>query len=226
MRLARGLHHGGKLRLALAGQRDDLTHLQRAEDLDGFGVAAVQVVAAGLLLLLRQISAQLGVLDQLGGRVVARRSKGGDVTLELGAQRAHFLLETLDVAHLADDGAVRLELREGLLDQADGIVEAIHGQHVDGHVVAGLELGNQRIRACGRQPRHLVRVHRGRPLHHGVADVVDATPASAPRELGVLARGEVHVRFAVELDHLLQHNGARRHIDAQRQGLGGENDLD
>ena len=43
-----------------------------------------------------------------------------------------------------------------------------------------------------------------------------------PGELGVLAGGQLGVRLAVELDQPLQHDGAGRHVDAQREGLGGE----
>ena len=32
--------------------------------------------------------------------------------------------------------------------------------------------------------------------------------------------------FAVELDHALEHHGARREVDAERQRLGGEHDRD
>ncbi len=55
---------------------------------------------------------------------------------------------------------------------------------------------------------------------------VDAAPAGPPGELGVLPRRDVGVRLAVPLDELLEHHRAGRHVDAQRQGLGGEDDLD
>ena len=66
----------------------------------------------------------------------------------------------------------------------------------------------------------------GRPDHHGVPLDVDAPAAGAPGELGVLPRGQVDVRLAVELDQPFQHHAAGRHVDAQRQRLGGEDRLD
>ena len=46
-----------------------------------------------------------------------------------------------------------------------------------------------------------------------------------PGELGVLPRCDGHPRLAVELLELLEHDGAGRHVDAEREGLGGEDDL-
>ena len=66
----------------------------------------------------------------------------------------------------------------------------------------------------------------GRPQHDGVADVVDAPPAGPPGELGVLARGEELVALAGELGQLLDHDRTSRHVDPEREGLGGEDDLD
>ena len=55
---------------------------------------------------------------------------------------------------------------------------------------------------------------------------VDAAAAGPPGELGVLPRRQVGVALAVELGQLLQHDRAGRHVDAQRQRLGGEHRLD
>ena len=51
---------------------------------------------------------------------------------------------------------------------------------------------------------------------------VDAAPACPPGELGVLPRGDVHHGLAVVLDQFLQHDGPGGHVDAERQGFGGE----
>ncbi|MDK6919069.1 hypothetical protein QP269_25895, partial [Escherichia coli] len=82
-----------------------------------------------------------------------------------------------------------------------------------------------RVGACGCQPCDGLRVHCWSPLHHGIADGVDTATASAARHLRVLTGREIYVCFAVELDQLLQHNRAGRHVDAQRERLGGEDDL-
>ena len=46
------------------------------------------------------------------------------------------------------------------------------------------------------------------------------------RDRGVLPRGDRDARLPVELLHALEHHGARRHVDAQRQRLRGEDDLE
>ena len=56
--------------------------------------------------------------------------------------------------------------------------------------------------------------------------MVDAATARAAGELGVLPGREVYMGLPVELDHPFQHHGSRRHVDAEREGLGGEHDLD
>jgi hypothetical protein len=59
-----------------------------------------------------------------------------------------------------------------------------------------------------------------------VALDVDAAAAGPAGELGVLPRRDVGVRLAVPLDQLLQHHRAGRHVDAERERLGGEHRLD
>ena len=56
-------------------------------------------------------------------------------------------------------------------------------------------------------------------------DVDPAAPGPAG-ELGVLPWRDVDVGLAVPLDQLLQHDRAGRHVDAQREGLGGEDGFD
>ena len=75
-------------------------------------------------------------------------------------------------------------------------------------------------------PASARRVHAALPQHHGVALDVDAAPPGPAGQLGVLAGGDVGVLLAVPLDELLQHHRAGGHVDAQRQGLGGEDGLD
>ncbi len=56
-------------------------------------------------------------------------------------------------------------------------------------------------------------------------DVEPATPGAAG-ELGVLPRRDVGVRLAVPLRELLDDDRASRHVDAECEGLGREDDLD
>ena len=60
----------------------------------------------------------------------------------------------------------------------------------------------------------------------GVAQVVDAAAPGPAGELGVLARGEERAGLARELRQPLDDDRAGRHVDAERQRLGGEHRLD
>ncbi|CKS57785.1 Uncharacterised protein [Mycobacterium tuberculosis] len=55
---------------------------------------------------------------------------------------------------------------------------------------------------------------------------VDTAPAGATGQLGVLPRRQRHVLLTVELHQPLQHHRAGRHVDTERQSLGGEYSLD
>ena len=155
----------------------------------------------------------------------AQRGVLGEVA-EVTAHRARVPGEGLGVAFdppgQPDHRPVRLELAERLLEQLAGRRDAEPADEVDGHVVAGPEGAAQRVGAGRGQAGDLLRVHPGLPDHHGVALDVDAPAPGPPGELGVLAGGQLGVRLAVELDQPLEHDGAGGHVDAQREGLGGE----
>ena len=55
---------------------------------------------------------------------------------------------------------------------------------------------------------------------------VDAAPAGTTGELGVFRGGELGVGVAVVFDEFLQDDRARRHVDPEGQGLGGEDRSD
>ena len=65
----------------------------------------------------------------------------------------------------------------------------------------------------------------GRPQHDRVAELVDTATARPARQLRVLARGQTLVMLAGELGELLDHDGAGRHVDPDRQRFGGEHHL-
>ena len=75
------------------------------------------------------------------------------------------------------------------------------------------------------EPGDLVERHERVPQHDDVADVVDAAPPGPARELRVLARRQELVVLAGELRELLDHDRAGGHVDAERQRLGREHDL-
>ena len=124
-----------------------------------------------------------------------------------------------------DDGPVGLELRERRREQLPRPGAAERADQVDRHVVARLERRAQRERAGAGQPGDGRRVDAGRPDDDGVPLHVDPPAAGAAGELGVLPRRHVDVRLAVPLDQPLEDDAARGHVDAQREGLGGEHGL-
>ncbi len=97
---------------------------------------------------------------------------------------------------------------------------------VDGHVVGRPERRPQRVRTGGGEAGDVARVDLGRPHHDGVALDVDAAAAGPAGELRVLPRRQVDVGLAVELHQPFEHDAAGRHVDAERQRLGGEDGLD
>ena len=124
-----------------------------------------------------------------------------------------------------DDVAVGVVLREREVQQVAGLLGRVPAHEVDGHVVGGPERRRERVGAPAREPGDLIERHVRVPEHDDVADVVDAAAAGAPRELRVLAGREELVVLAGELRELLDDDRAGRHVDAERQRLGGEHRL-
>ena len=103
----------------------------------------------------------------------------------------------------------------------------VAAHQVGRHVVGGAEAAGA-ARRCGPRPARPPG-RRARTVdheHHGVADLVDAPPAGPPGQLGVLARGQELVALAGELGQLLDDHRPGRHVDPERQRLGGEHHLD
>ncbi len=97
---------------------------------------------------------------------------------------------------------------------------------IDGHVVRRAEARVQRVGAARRERGDGLGFETLGPLHHRVTLDVDAAPPRATGQLRVLPRRDGDTRLAVELLELLQHHGAGRHVDAERERLGGEDHLD
>jgi hypothetical protein len=104
---------------------------------------------------------------------------------------------------------------------------AVVADQVHGHVVGGPERRRQLVRPG--------RGERGDPLeidpvllidHDRVAQFVDATTAGPPGQLRVLAGGQQLVPLSLELEQILDDDGLRRHVDAERERLRGEDQLD
>src|SRR5690606_18448990 len=87
------------------------------------------------------------------------------------------------------------------------------------------ERGIERVAAAGCELRDRLRVKARRPLDDRVPLDVDAPPTGTSRELGVLPRCDGHAGFAVEFLELLEHYRACRHVDAEGERLGREDDF-
>ena len=136
------------------------------------------------------------------------------------------LLAPLEAGFEPHDVAVGLVLRERQVQQVVRLIARVGAHEVGGHVVRRPERRGERERSARRKPGDLVEGHERRPQHDRVADRVDASPPGATGELRVLARRQELVALARELRELLDDDGTRRHVDAEREGLGREDDLD
>ena len=119
-----------------------------------------------------------------------------------------------------------LPLPVGGLQEAVGLLTAPPANQVDRQVVGRVERGHEIGRRGHRSARHEPEGRCVVPEHERVAHCVDAPAARPTCELAVLARGERGGVRAAELGEPLDHHGARRHVDAQGQGLGGEHHLE
>ena len=199
----------------LAGRYlDDVAGLEELQRGDRLLALVLAPLPAGALLQLVDAVPEAGVLDEVA--LVAGRGLGVAVERLLGLA---------ELPGEPDDGLVGLELGEGLLEQLAGHDPSELAHQVDGHVVGGPEGAAQRVGAGGGQAGELARVGAGLPQHDAVALGVQAASTGTAGELGVLPRRDVRVGLTVPLGELLDHHGARGHVDAQRQGLGGEDDL-
>ncbi len=124
-----------------------------------------------------------------------------------------------------DHGLVGLELRERHLQQLTGALAAHLLDQVDRHVVRRSEARAERVGTRGRQAGDLRRVDARLPEHHRMPLDVEPATSGPAGQLGVLPRGDVGVGLAVPLRELLEHDRAGRHVDAEGQGLGGEDGL-
>ena len=108
-----------------------------------------------------------------------------------------------------DDVAVGVVLREREVQEVTGLLGRIPPHEVGGHVVRRPERRRERVRAPRREAGDLFERDERVPEHDDVAAVVDAAPAGAARELGVLPRRQELVVLAGELRQLLDHDRPR-----------------
>jgi hypothetical protein len=82
------------------------------------------------------------------------------------------------------------------------------------------------VAADGGDVDDLVETDEARVEDHAVADHVDAAPAGSAGELGVVTGLEEGVSLPVELGERVEHDRPGRHVDPERQRLGGEHDFE
>ena len=119
-------------------------------------------------------------------------------------------------------GPLRLPLGEGAVEDLVGGVLIEAGDQVDGQVVGGAEGRAQIGRRGDGHAGRLAEGGLGGPDHDGMALLVEAPPAGPSGQLQVLARREAGPSGPAVLGEALDHHRAGRHVDAQRQRLGGE----
>jgi len=158
--------------------------------------------------------AQFGVLTEIAA-----------VALRLRPQDLGLLVIAAGLPGHRNHPPVGLELREALLQQRAGAHPSDRPHQIDRHVVGRRETRLQRIGSPRCQPGQCPRVHSRLPEHHGMTFDVDTASSGPAGQLGVLAGAQLGVGLAVVLHELLDHHCAGRHVDAQRQCLGGEDNL-
>ena len=150
---------------------------------------------------------------------VAVRAGGGQPQLpELG-------LAALEPGLEPDDLAIRLVLRERQVEEVVRLFAGVRADQVCRHVVRRAERRVEVERAAGRERGDLIERHERTPQHDRVAEIVDAATARPSGQLRVLAGREERMVIAGELRQLLDHHRPRRHVDTDRQRLGGEHHL-
>ena len=107
-----------------------------------------------------------------------------------------------------------------------GLVAVVALHEVRRHVVGGPERRRQRELPARRQVGDLIEGSERVPEHHRRAGLVDPSATRPARQLRELSRREELVAFPVELAEPFDHDRLGRHVDADRQRLGREDDLE
>ncbi len=170
-----------------------------------------RIVASARLACLFDRLPVLGDVAERALRLLAQPGQPGPLAFEPG----------LDAHHVA----IGLELRERQVEQVVRLLVAVVAHQVGGHVVRRPERGTQMERTAAGELGDRFEAHERAPRHHRVPQFVDTPAARPPGELRVLAGRELLVVVAGELRELLDHDGPSRHVDPDRERLGGEHHL-
>ena len=142
-------------------------------------------------------------------------------TIEIAAPLEH----AQDGLQLSDEVLLGQELGERRADEGVRRLSVVPAHEVHGEVVGGPERRGEGPGAAAGDPGDVGETVEGRAQHGRIAHVVDAPPAGATGELGVLARCQLLVAPAAELGDLLDYHRAGGHVDPEGQRLGGEHHL-
>ena len=143
----------------------------------------------------------------------------------VGPHLGELRLSAIDARFELHDVAIGLILGEREVEQMAGAVGRVRAHEVGRHVVCRAERARELEAARHGQRGHLLEGDERTPQANGITQVVDASPPGPARELVVRRRGEELVVVTGELGELLDDHRPGRHVDADSEGLGGEDDL-
>ena len=118
------------------------------------------------------------------------------------------------------DARIRLELGERQIEQMSNFALGMRAHEIDRHVVRRPECRGQSERLVRGVASNLVEGNERTPDGHGMAERVDATSARSPRQLREVGGLQGDVTFPGVAGQLVDHDGARGHVDADCERLG------
>ena len=136
------------------------------------------------------------------------------------------------LAELGDTGLVLGQIQAGqvaakaALHQLPGLRQVVALQQIQHHAVAGSELAHQRIGGTGGQGAGLPHPFKAALHRHHIALGVEATSAGPAGHLQEFAAHQRPMAPLGALGKGRDHRGTCGHVDAGRQGFGGEHHLD
>ena len=130
-----------------------------------------------------------------------------------------------DLVLQAADALAALELGQALLQQCPHALPVRGIPEVEDGVVADGEGGAHRVQLAGGDVERFAKREPGGVGDDDVAEGVHAASPGAASHLLELVGNQHAAAAAVPLAHAADDDGARRHVDAERQRVGGEDDL-
>ena len=158
-----------------------------------------------LLVVLEFIPVHIGIS---GGQQLQLAGEFGDTGLVVGQ---------IEAGQVAAETAIH---------QLAGLGQVVALQQVEHHAVAGGELAHQWIGGAGGQGAGLAHAFKAALHRHHITLGIQTPPAGPTRHLQELTAHQRPVAPLSALGERRDHRGAGGHVDAGRQGFGGEHHLD